>query len=82
VDGVLVACASFDLGEFVFGAGEADLQSFDFAEAPVAVTLAPFGGVAFRVCARRRALRPGEGLIALPRRGLLRNPANRRGGKV
>jgi hypothetical protein len=44
VDGVLVGRASFDLGEFVFGAGEADLQSFDFAEPAFAFGFGDAGG--------------------------------------
>jgi hypothetical protein len=32
VDGGLVAGAPVDLGEFVLGSGEADLESFDFSE--------------------------------------------------
>ena len=32
VDGASVGGASFDLGEFVFGTGEADLKSFDLTE--------------------------------------------------
>ena len=40
--------ASFDLGEFVFGAGEAYLQAFDFAEPAFAFG---FGYAGFEVVA-------------------------------
>jgi hypothetical protein len=41
---VLVVGASFDLGEFVLGAGEADLQSFDLAEPALAFGFGDAGG--------------------------------------
>src|SRR6185503_9138189 len=44
LDGVLVAGASSDLGEFVLGAGEADLQSFDLSEPFFAFGLGDAGG--------------------------------------
>ena len=43
-DGVLVVGASFDLGEFVLGAGEADLQSFGLAEPALAFGFGDAGG--------------------------------------
>src|SRR5260370_35936483 len=38
------ACAPVDLGEFVFGAGAADLESFGFAEPAFAVGFGDAGG--------------------------------------
>jgi len=45
VDGRRVACASFDLGEFVVGTIEADLESFDVAEPALALCFGDAGGV-------------------------------------
>ncbi len=42
--GGLAAGAAVDLGEFVVGAGEADLESFDFAEPAFVFGLADPGG--------------------------------------
>ena len=42
----MCAVAPCDLGEFVFGAGEADLQTFDFAEPALVLG---FGDAGFEV---------------------------------
>ena len=44
VDGRRAGCALFDLGEFVVGAVEADLESFDVAEPALALCFGDAGG--------------------------------------
>jgi hypothetical protein len=53
LDGVLVVGASSDLGEFVLGAGEADLQSFDLSEPAFAFGLGDAGGEVSRISVSR-----------------------------
>jgi hypothetical protein len=54
-----VECAPVDLGEFVFGSGEADLESFDFAEPAFA---AGFGYAGDQVVADLRDAGPLGGV--------------------